>query len=119
MRIFLKNEDKLILYTKLILKKPFDRHILSKPENSETQRSSKSKDSNPKLSISSKSRKSSNSSKPHSSSKWVKSSTNSRSFEKLLLEKQNASILALQAEEKFERQIRLIEMKKELEVETE
>ena len=32
----MKNEDKLILYTKLILKKPFDRHILSKPENSKT-----------------------------------------------------------------------------------
>ena len=91
--------------------KRFDRDIPSKPVNSKTQRSSKSKDSNPKSSISSRSRKSSNSSKSHNSSKSSKSSTNSRSSEKLLLEKQKASILASQAQEKFERQIRLIEMK--------
>ena len=65
--------------------------------------------------MSSKSWKSSNSSKSHSSSKSSKSSTNSKSSEKLLLEKQKANILASQAEEKFERQIRLTEMKTELE----
>ena len=65
------------------------------------------------------SRKSSNSSKYHSSSKSSKSSTNLRLSEKLLLEEQKASILASQAEQKFGRQIRLIEMKKELEIETE
>ena len=99
--------------------KTFDRDIPSKPVNSKIQRSSKSKNSNPKSSISSRSRKSSNSSKSHNSSKSSKSSTNSRLSAKLLLEKQKASILASQAEEKFERQIRLIEMKKELEIETE
>ena len=59
--------------------KPFDRDIPSKPVNSKTQHSSKSKDVNPNSSISSKSRKSSNSSKSHSSSKSSKSSSNSRS----------------------------------------
>ena len=100
MRIFLKNAKN--------FEKPFDRHIPSEPVNS-----------NPKLCISSKSRKSSNRSKFHSSYKSSKSSTNSRSSEKLLLEKQKASILPSQAKEKFERQIRLIEMKTELEIETE
>ena len=99
--------------------KPLDRDIPSKPLTSKIHRSSKSKDSNAKSSISSKSRKSSNSSKSHSSFKSSKSSTNSRSSEKLLLEKQRANILASEAEEQFERQIRLIEMKKELEIETE
>ena len=100
MRIFLKNAKN--------FERPFDRHIPSKPVNS-----------NPKPCISSKSRKSSNSSKFHSSYKSSKSSTNSRSSEKLLLEKQKASILPSQAKEKFERQIKLIEMKTELEIETE
>lgn len=54
--------------------KPFGRDILSKPANSKSQRSSKSKYSYPKSSISSKSRKSRNSSKSHSSSKSSKSS---------------------------------------------
>ena len=89
----------------IIFEKCFDRDIPSKPLSSKTQCRSKAKESNPNSFISSKSQKSTNSSKSHSLSKSSKHFTNSRSSEKLLLEKQRASILASQAEEKFERQM--------------
>ena len=114
MRTFLKNAKNL----KLILQKPFGRDISSKPAINKSQSISKSRDSNLKSSISSKSRKSSNSSKSHKSFKSSKSSNNSRSSEKLLLEKQKGSTLVSQAKGKLERQIWLIEMKKELHIET-
>ena len=113
----MKSAKNFTLCTKLILKNHLIEIFHQNQKTIKTQRSSKSKDSNPKSSISSKSRKSSNSSESHSSSKSSESSINSRS-ETLLLEKQKASVLASQTEEKFERQIRLTEMKKELEIKT-
>ena len=69
--------------------KPFDIDILSKLSNIKSHCSSKPKDFNPKLSISFKSQKVSNSfiHKCHSSFKLSKYSNNSKSSEKLLLEK--------------------------------
>ena len=74
---FFEESKELDSLCKTYFVKPFGRDILSKPANSKSQRTSKSKYSNSKLSISSKSRKSSNSSTSHSSSKSSKSSNSS------------------------------------------